>query len=52
MTACLAGEVRDLAGNSARNAALAEQGSSASMSLHPQAGGLMQAVSVFKVAAR
>ena len=34
-----------------RNAALAEQGTSASMSLHQQAGGLMQAVSVFKVAA-
>ena len=34
-----------------RNAALAEQGTLASMSLHQQAEGLMQAVSVFKVAA-
>ena len=34
-----------------RNAALAEQGTSASQQLHQQAEGLMQAVSVFKVAA-
>ena len=34
-----------------RNAVLAEQGTSASQQLHQQAEGLMQAVSVFKVAA-
>ncbi len=34
-----------------RNAALAEQGTAASMSLRQQAGGLVHAVSVFKVAA-
>ncbi len=35
-----------------RNAALAEQGTAASMSLHQQAGGLMQAVAVFKMSGR
>ena len=35
-----------------RNAALAEQGTAASMSLHHQAEGLMQAVAVFKVTGR